>query len=220
MSGRDLLAHFRPRLCPNCGYDLRGLPSLNKCPECGFDIDDALLVQPRSSRVLLISGIMGAWFGALLLTSYLLDPYWIGLGVLTLVGILCVGALWISRPRNGLAREQTALLFTRSGMVEYRGRKNRRLAWSEIPLPQVRELAPLPSTTVSDPLDMWHISIPGQFADLRRSWLSNALRRRKPDDVPIWTHFYASMNEGNALRDEIIRRHTSANCDEPLTPDA
>ena len=220
MSDRDLLAHFRPRLCPECGYDLRGLPSLHKCSECGFDIEDALLVQPRSNRFLLVFGIMGLCLLALLLTFYLFDRDWLGVFVWSFLGVAGGISFWWARPRNGLAREQTALLFTRSGMVEYRGRKNRLLDWSEIPLPRLRVLAPVPHTTGSDPLHMWHISIPGQVADLRRSWLSNVLRRRKPDDVPIWTHFYASINEGNALRDEIIRRHTKSNCDKPLTPDA
>lgn len=220
MRERDLLAHFRPRLCPNCGYDLRGLPSLHKCSECGFDIEDALLVQPPSNRSLLLFGIMGAFIGAMLLIVYLLDRDWFGVFAVSLLVFACGVSFWWAKPRNGLAREQTALLFTRSGMVEYRGRRNRRLAWSEIPLPHLRVLAPLPSTTASDPLDMWHISIPGQFADLRRSGLMNALRRRKQDDVPIWTYFYASIGEGSALRDEIIRRHTRANRDEALTPDA
>ena len=33
--------------CPQCGYDLRGLPDARHCPECGLEIDPEAAPQPR-----------------------------------------------------------------------------------------------------------------------------------------------------------------------------
>ena len=36
---------FTPERCPQCGYDLAGLPDKGQCPECGFEYDpDSLIV--------------------------------------------------------------------------------------------------------------------------------------------------------------------------------
>jgi len=40
---RDVL---RLRRCPECGYDLSGLPADHRCPECGFDYDRSMFAIP------------------------------------------------------------------------------------------------------------------------------------------------------------------------------
>jgi len=55
--------------CPNCGYNLTGLPE-NRCPECGREFDPAQLAQQRRAdariggvilRVLLVPALCVIW---------------------------------------------------------------------------------------------------------------------------------------------------------------
>ncbi len=219
MDDRDLLAHFRPRLCPECGYDLRGSPSLNRCPECGFDIEDALLVQPSLHRSWLVWGILGVC-AIVLLALFLLDRSWYGFARSALWGIMLIGMVWFSRPRPGFARDQTALLFTRSGIVEYRGRRKRRLLWSEIAKSSLDALAPIAWRTKDGPVHKWQIFVLANTDVPRLAGPLDMVTKGIPDYGRLRTHFHATISQGNALRDEIIRRHANANCDDSLTPDA
>src|SRR5215468_1246990 len=46
--------------CPDCGYDLRGLPARHRCPECGFEYDEHTRVwKPSRPWVALLGGMGG-----------------------------------------------------------------------------------------------------------------------------------------------------------------
>lgn len=220
MQERNLLAHFRPRLCPNCGYDLRGLVSLHKCPECGFDIEDALLVQPPGSLTTHLAAMVLVYLGAVLGITTLLDPDWLRIVPCISLGFVSAYIVWSTRPRNGIIRGHTALLLKRSGIVEIRGRRNRQLLWSDLSIPSLQVSAPIARTTRAGPVYVWHVRIVANTNVPRMTGSLDAVVKGVPADGRIGTHFQASLSQGNALRNEIIRRHTKANCDEPLTPDA
>ena len=220
MQGRDLLVHFRPRLCPRCGYDLRGLVSLHKCPECGFDIEDVLLVQPPGSLTTHLAAMVLVYLGAVLGITALLDPDWLRIVSCILLGFVSAYIVWLTRPRNGIIRGHTALLLKRSGIVEIRGRRNRQLLLSDLSIPSLHVSAPTARKTKDGPVYLWHITIVANTNVPRMAGPLDAVVKGVPADGRIWTHFQASLTQGNALRNEIIRRHTKANCDEPLTPHA
>jgi hypothetical protein len=64
---------WRIEYCPECGYDLAGLPSKGQCPECGFEYDgEALIVlygrdaiapgywpASRTGRIVIFAMVMG-----------------------------------------------------------------------------------------------------------------------------------------------------------------
>lgn len=70
---------LRLKHCPQCGYQLAGLPSEGTCPECGHAYD------PR--HVILHGWVRGS--GATLLTGTWRDAGWIGVGVFT--GLILAG---------------------------------------------------------------------------------------------------------------------------------
>lgn len=53
---REILRLHR---CPECDYDLRGLPAAHRCPECGFEYDETVFAVPgwRDPRARSLSGM-------------------------------------------------------------------------------------------------------------------------------------------------------------------
>lgn len=39
----ELAERLENNLCPNCGYDLQGVPHRRRCSECGHDLDETLV---------------------------------------------------------------------------------------------------------------------------------------------------------------------------------
>ena len=44
MAGDDPREILRLERCPDCGYDIAGLPPNHRCPECGFAYDESMLM--------------------------------------------------------------------------------------------------------------------------------------------------------------------------------
>ncbi len=71
--------HFR---CPQCGYDLYGIPEI-RCPECGFGFDHAALRRLGRSaewgrlsaaRAVIVRSVIGACLAACVVTHALAGP--------------------------------------------------------------------------------------------------------------------------------------------------
>ncbi|MCG3136178.1 MAG: hypothetical protein HJJLKODD_00003 [Phycisphaerae bacterium] len=83
--------------CPQCGYDLRGLPADHRCPECGLAYDHQTeIFRPRKPRIIFVGllgflGGMGGMINMLIrslqpgsrsgIFSVLMFMVWLGLGV-------------------------------------------------------------------------------------------------------------------------------------------
>ncbi len=63
--------------CHNCGYDLMGLPNRGKCPECGEPYDKLSLYRAAKAKE----------------PAFVRHIAWITLAILTLLVLVCGGAL-------------------------------------------------------------------------------------------------------------------------------
>ena len=75
--------------CPECAYDLRGLPPPHRCPECGFEYDEFTRVwKPRRPARLYLTLLGSAGFVWLWIIPGVGSKGW------TDIAWLFAGALW------------------------------------------------------------------------------------------------------------------------------
>jgi hypothetical protein len=106
-----------PDRCPECNYDLRGLPVPHRCPECGFEYDEHTLCwrPPKWRRELVLSiamtcsqlALAAGWF---ILGGLKLLP----LFVLLSAAFLTLTALALIRDRK--TRDRVFLAITPRGL--------------------------------------------------------------------------------------------------------
>ena len=143
---RDIL---RLKHCPECNYDLIGLPRAHNCPECGFEYDENIfdlqvwLAESMTSRRFdfLAWLVLAVAFGWMFVTrrtwflSQLIPIFLAGSVGLMLAGIL---ARFFSKWRK---RGNARVLCTPDGLSWRLGSRRRFYRWSKLNLPRVTHAA-------------------------------------------------------------------------------
>ncbi len=127
----DVLTPPPPRKCPQCGYELRGLPAVGRCPECGWAYDDQVIAlhgqATSAGRGPALTTSPTRWFWAtLLLAGTTAAALWLvaGLAVATLgacvLGLFGTAAFYGAKVVDR-RRDRTQLTLTADGW-HYAGR--------------------------------------------------------------------------------------------------
>jgi len=95
-SSADIL---RLRSCPQCGYDLSGLPAKHSCPECGFEYDELMVAiqawalddEPKIAA-LVSSGVLTGLMALMTRTMIARGPVGSWIDVWPAAGLLIFGA--------------------------------------------------------------------------------------------------------------------------------
>ncbi len=143
---RDIL---RLKRCPECDYDLGGLPHAHNCPECGIEYDENIfdlqvwLAESTASRrfdslAYLVLAVAFGWIFVTRRTWFLsqLPPVLIAGSV----GLLVAGVLarfFSKRRKHGNAK----VLCTPDGLSLRLGSRRRFYRWSKLNLPRVKRTA-------------------------------------------------------------------------------
>ncbi len=144
---RDIL---RLKRCPECDYDLRGLPHAHSCPECGIAYDENIfdlqvwLAESTASRrfdSLAFLALVVWVFGSL----FAIQRAWIRSGFLFVLMVAFVGSAvagvlirFLSmRRKHGNAK----VLCTADGLSLCLGSRRRFYRWSKLNLPRVTRAA-------------------------------------------------------------------------------
>ena len=143
---RDIL---RLKRCPECDYDLGGLPHAHNCPECGIAYDENIfdlrvwLAESMASRrfdslAYLVLAVAFGWIFVTRRTWFLsqLPPVLIAGSV----GLVVVGVLirfFSKRRKHGNAK----VLCTADGLSLCLGSRRRFYRWSKLNLPRVTHAA-------------------------------------------------------------------------------
>lgn len=181
----DLLAPFRLKKCVTCGYDLRGRADAANCPECGLDISDALVVPPIKKGA---SNAGWIFMAVSFLLIALIAFGWgnpaglLGYGVLAAIVVLLACR---SSPQHELGPWN--LLITTTAIVRNESGSPRVRAMRELAPPQVRCEASVPSLARRQPMFRWILEYGNLAGD-------------------VSTHFRATEEQANALREEVVRR--------------
>jgi hypothetical protein len=117
--------------CPECEYDLTGLPAAHYCPECGFEFKAETVAfrgqRPRGVVFSILGALATLWVvvsaAAALVTDRFIDPCTICLGV-------AIGLAWWHWWRR---RAPHYILLTRNELLyRERSRVKRRWKWSDV----------------------------------------------------------------------------------------
>ncbi len=193
----DLLAPFRLKKCVTCGYDLRGRADAANCPECGLDISDALVVPPIDKGASKAGCIaMAVFFLLIALSAFGWSNFAASFGYVLLAVIVVILA-WRSRPQHVLGPWN--LFITTTTIVRNERRSPRVRAMRDLAPPQVRCEAQAPSLGRGQPVFRWILEYGNLAGDLS-------------------THFRATEEQANALRDEVVRRMEAVGDDQPDNP--
>ncbi|MCC7292554.1 MAG: hypothetical protein IT449_10890 [Phycisphaerales bacterium] len=100
--------------CPQCGYDLRGIPE-ERCPECGFGFDVPALRDLAHRAALMVMGAYEAvfWRGAWLIGFSIAPVLPIPFGFYSSAAgaaVLVVVAVWLLQREYGSPRSSSELL--------------------------------------------------------------------------------------------------------------
>ena len=143
---RDIL---RLKRCPECDYDLSGLPHAYNCPECGIEYDGNIFdlqvwlagssVSRRFESIayLVLAVVLGVLF--VFRRSWILPPF----PLVLIVGYAGIGVASVlnhffsRRRKHGNAK----ILCTADGLSLCLGSKRRFYRWSKLNLPRVRRAA-------------------------------------------------------------------------------
>jgi hypothetical protein len=107
---------LRLHRCPQCGYDLTGLPREGRCPECGFAYDAmmfSLLGEPRrfTGKAAGFMIVILVFYGAAIIQFNQI------IGSALCAVALALAVFWITPLRRLWRREQEWLLFTGDGVA-------------------------------------------------------------------------------------------------------
>jgi len=134
MSGeaREILRLHR---CPECEYDLTGLPAAHRCPECGFEYDETMFDLPAWWPSILERPMEMSWPESVLILSAIVILFVVGLRLpgsacaIFLIGVLAIvamGSIVTHRIRGPRAPEIILVMEADGFMMRRPGKKTGR----------------------------------------------------------------------------------------------
>jgi hypothetical protein len=194
----DPLAAFRLRVCPACGYSLRGLTALTHCPECGFECEGGLAVRPLLHDMSIVVCVAVVILVLALTTYYVLDRDFMRAAIRLVLGGLAIWGVLRARIRHGVPRDGRILVFTEQSAYRVFYRRLAPVPWSSIANLDVVQNPIRPRMTSRGAVHVCELTV---VRDMGESMLGDMKR-----PILETTRFRATSEEARALRAELLRR--------------
>lgn len=208
---RDPRAILKLRRCPQCDYDLEGLPRCHQCPECGFAYDESMFVlygwpgrrqRPVVWRALITVGVelpMAIFIFYLALSTLRLRQWPESLVVPLLLSVYAFRiATWIRNRRLRLAHGgMIQLCFASNGVGQRLGRgKPHLIPWKQLRAFHFRRAG----------RDVWHLQLSrGVWGRVLSVPFVHRVERRR-----VYAMIECDRREAALIRNEIRRRFRAA----------